>query len=61
LRKCKDKLVTPELIEELIKEKVNEEKNNNLTKDFTYNKISDALFKIGPLREFAVFRATLAE
>jgi hypothetical protein len=46
----KDTLVTPELIEELITPMIDEDTNKNLIKEFTNEKISDALFQIGPLK-----------
>jgi hypothetical protein len=46
----RDTLVTPDLIEELIEEKVKDETNNKLIQDFTEEEISDALFQIGPLK-----------
>jgi hypothetical protein len=46
----KEELVVPELIAELIEEKVDIEMNENLIRDFTDREISDALFQIGPLK-----------
>jgi hypothetical protein len=46
----KEKLVVPELIEELIEQKVDTEMNEKLTKEFSDEEISDALFQIGPLK-----------
>jgi hypothetical protein len=46
----KEKLVVLELIEELIEQKVDTEMNEKLTKDFSDEEISDALFQIGPLK-----------
>jgi hypothetical protein len=46
----KDNLVVPDLIEELIEQKVDPEMNKRLTKEFSDDEISDALFQIGPLK-----------
>jgi hypothetical protein len=46
----KEKLVVPELIEELIEQKVDTEMNEKLTKEFSDEEISDALFQIAPLK-----------
>jgi hypothetical protein len=46
----KDNLVVPELIEELIVEKVDQQMNNKLTENFSDEEIGNALFQIGPLK-----------
>ena len=46
----KDDKVAPQELINMMQARVNEDMNNMLTKDFTENEISDALFQIGPLK-----------
>jgi hypothetical protein len=46
----KDTLVAPELIEELIEQKVDQQMNDNLIREFTDEEIGDTLFQIAPLK-----------
>jgi hypothetical protein len=46
----KDDMVAPELIEELVEQKVDLQMNDSLIRDFSDEEIGDALVQIGPLK-----------
>jgi hypothetical protein len=46
----KDTFVVPGLIEEVMDQKVSQEMNDDLIREFTDEEIGDALFQIGPLK-----------
>jgi kynurenine formamidase len=46
----KDNMVAPELIEELVEQKVDLQMNDSLIRDFSDEEIGDALVQIGPLK-----------